>query len=310
MGVTSTKILGHFSNILVVLFLENRPFLRRFLPKPNNLLSPLIFFGKLKSGVSVVILGPKLRVLSTKRATFQKCARGSNTHPYLKNGIFWGWSNGKVVALGVLVICPHWNLRFQNKKLTFCPKLSRFWVPGGPAGQCCLIGSLIWKYQKFCSQYWIDYSGLTINYSIMEFTDCRKIELSWVDWLMCDSIKWLVLTFSGFVQLSKTWWGTKTCWLNDWSDWLRRRGGALGWRGCGGAGYWLQVIQHFGVWWNSRFHNLLRFQPGGQLLVSVMGGFRLFIWNFWFSRSRHLRPCQRSRSVSVPRCCNRCQAYH
>ena len=68
--------------------------------------------------------------------------------------------------------------------------------------------------------------------------------LSWVDWLMSDSIKWLVLTFSGFVQLSKMWWGTKTCWLNDWSDWLRR-GGALGQRGCGGAGYWLEVIQHF-----------------------------------------------------------------
>ena len=88
---------------------------------------------------------------------------------------------------------PHWNLRFQNKKLTYCTKLSKFWAPGGPAGQCCLIGSLIWKCQKFCSQYWIDYSRLTINYSFMfdfnsltetlhlEFTDCRKIvELSWL----------------------------------------------------------------------------------------------------------------------------------
>ena len=166
----------------------------------------------------------------------QKCCR---------SGIFKGHS----IVLNLTTCSPfvpyhwrcmhHWNLRFQNKKLTFCPKLSKFWAPGGPAGQCCLIGSLIWKYQKFCSQYWIDYSGLTINYSIMfdfnsltetlhlEFTDCRKIELSWVAWLMCDSIKWLVLTFSGFVQLSKMWWGTKTCWLNDWSDWLRRGGGEL-----------------------------------------------------------------------------------
>ena len=118
-------------------------------------------------------------------------------------------------------------------------KKSKFWAPGGPAGQCCLIGSLIWKCQKFCSQYWIDYSGLTINYSFMfDFNSltetlhrCSRIAeklLSWVDWLMCDSIKWLVLTFSGFVQLSKMWWGTKTCWLNDWSDWLRRGGGSSG----------------------------------------------------------------------------------
>ena len=201
-------------------------------------------------------------------------------------------------------------------------KKSKFWAPGGPAGQCCLIGSLIWKYQKFCSQYWIDYSGLTINYSIMfdfnsltetlhlEFTDCRKIELSWVDWLMCDSIKWLVLTFSGFVQLSKMWWGTKTCWLNDWSDWLRRGGGgALGQRGCGGAGYWLQVIQHFRSVMKLQISQFTKISTWRTVACECDRKLSLVHLDFLILQI-HLRPCQRSRSVSVPWCCNRCQAYH
>ena len=110
-----------------------------------------------------------------------------------KRNYFWGWVQWKSCSPGRIDDMPNWNLQFQNKKLTFCPELSKFGVLGSPAGQCCLIGSLIWKYQKFCSQYWIDYSGLTINYAIMfdfksltetlhlEFTDCRKIvELSWL----------------------------------------------------------------------------------------------------------------------------------
>ena len=186
----------------------------------------------------------------------------------------------------------------------------------------CLFGSLIWRYQKFCSQYWIDYSGLTINYSIMfdfnsltetlhlEFTDCRKIELSWVDWLMCDSIKWLVLTFSGFVQLSKMWWGTKTCWLNDWSDWLRRGGGELwGSEDVGELDIDWKWSNIFGVWWNWRFLNLLRFQPGRTVACECDWKLSLVHLDFLILQI-HLRPCQRSRSVSVPWCCNRCQAYH
>ena len=39
----------------------------------------------------------------------------------------------------------------------------------------------------------------------------------------------------------------------------------------------------FNGWWNCRLHNLLGFQPGGQLLVNVIRSFCLFIWNFWNS---------------------------
>ena len=142
---------------------------------------------------------------------------------------------------------------------------------------------------------------------------CSRIAeelLSWVDWLMCDSIKWLVLTFSGFVQLSKMWWGTKTCWLNDWSDWLRRGGGELwGSEDVGELDIDWKWSNIFVVWWNWRFLNLLRFQPGRTVACECDWKLSLVHLDFLILQL-HLRPCQRSRSVSVPWCCNRCQAYH
>ena len=49
---------------------------------------------------------------------------------YLRNGNFyWGGSNGKVLALGVLVICPtDKNPDFKTKKMTYGPKFQFCWV--------------------------------------------------------------------------------------------------------------------------------------------------------------------------------------
>ena len=47
MGVVSTKnqFSANIMKFLAIFFLENRPFLRQFLPEPNYLLSPFIFSG-------------------------------------------------------------------------------------------------------------------------------------------------------------------------------------------------------------------------------------------------------------------------
>ena len=47
----------------------------------------------------------------------------------LETQFFWGGLNGKVVAQGILVICPvDKNSRLLFKKLTFGPKYLNFWV--------------------------------------------------------------------------------------------------------------------------------------------------------------------------------------
>ena len=46
-------------------------------------------FGKLKTGASFVIIGPKLRVFSTKCATFQKRALIPENNPYLGQRIIF-----------------------------------------------------------------------------------------------------------------------------------------------------------------------------------------------------------------------------
>ena len=61
MGVISAKkcflaILVRFSDIF---FTENRPSLHQFLPKPKKSSTTIDIFGKLKSEMSFVILGPK-----------------------------------------------------------------------------------------------------------------------------------------------------------------------------------------------------------------------------------------------------------
>ena len=73
MGVTARKIkfwsfIKFFGPFLMK---KKQPFLRQFLPELNFYIT-IYIFGKLKSGESFVILGPKLKVLSTKRCYFSK----------------------------------------------------------------------------------------------------------------------------------------------------------------------------------------------------------------------------------------------
>ena len=81
----------------------------------NSLRSPITFYHhhilrKLKSAASFVILGPKLRILSTKRVTFQ-----NGTVPASRKRIFFqGGSIEEVVTLGVLGDMPY---AFWPKKL-------------------------------------------------------------------------------------------------------------------------------------------------------------------------------------------------
>ena len=56
---------------------KNQPFLRQFLPELNFYIT-IYIVGKLKSGESFVILGPKLRVLSLKHGI---CFEDSGTPP-------------------------------------------------------------------------------------------------------------------------------------------------------------------------------------------------------------------------------------
>ena len=82
--------------------------------------------------------------------------------------IFWGGPHGKVVAPGILGICPlDKNRNSKTKKLTFGPEYIQIlesrlhiFVPCGQlephrsmfsTRKRCLIGSLIWGYQKFYS---------------------------------------------------------------------------------------------------------------------------------------------------------------
>ena len=84
-----------------------------------------------------------------------------------KENFFWGGPNGKVVALGIMVICPaDKNCNYQTKNWILAPNIQIFgskkhiFVPSGQVGphqsmfssrKRYLIGSLIWGYQKFCS---------------------------------------------------------------------------------------------------------------------------------------------------------------
>ena len=83
-----------------------------------------------------------------------------------KQNFVRGGSNWKVIAPGVLVICPLDKNRGSTKKLSFGPKYQSLGVkivhfcPSGPLGPCqsmfstqkrCFIGSPIWGYQQFCS---------------------------------------------------------------------------------------------------------------------------------------------------------------
>ena len=84
-----------------------------------------------------------------------------------KRNFFWGGSHGKVLALGVLVICPvHKNRSSKFFFLLFAPNIRilrsklNIFVPRSlfeprrsmfSTQKRCLIGSLIWGYQKFCS---------------------------------------------------------------------------------------------------------------------------------------------------------------
>ena len=102
MGVTArNRLLALLMHILGEKIWKKGP-----LSELNNLQSPLLFFGKLKSGASFVILGPKLTLLSAK-CYFPKMGLSPRKSPYLGNRIvFGGGSKGKVVAPSVLVICP------------------------------------------------------------------------------------------------------------------------------------------------------------------------------------------------------------
>ena len=102
-------------------------------------------FRKLKHDVSFVDLGQKLRVVallsrhSPKMAKIQEEPwKTTRTSEMKKNR---SRSNGKIVALGVLVICIVDKNRSPKKY--FWPQVSKFWGskfdifgPGGPAGRC------------------------------------------------------------------------------------------------------------------------------------------------------------------------------
>ena len=71
MGVTARKIkfwsfIKFFGPFLMK---KKQPFLRQFLPELNFYIT-IYIVGKLKSGESFVILGPKLRVLSLKHGIY------------------------------------------------------------------------------------------------------------------------------------------------------------------------------------------------------------------------------------------------
>ena len=98
--------------------------------------------------------------------------------------------------------------------------------------------------------------------------------LSWVDWLMSD-LSWLLVDLSSCPRcgggrrhvgwmIDQIGWGEGELWGSEDVGELD-----IDWK-------WSNI---FNGWWNCRLHNLLGFQPGGQLLVNVMGSFRLFIWN-------------------------------
>ena len=60
---------GHLLNFWAFSYEKDQPFLRQFLPELNFYIT-IYIFGKLKSGESFVILGPKLRVLSLKHGIY------------------------------------------------------------------------------------------------------------------------------------------------------------------------------------------------------------------------------------------------
>ena len=98
----------------------------------------------------------------------QKQGWAPKNEPYLGNGnFFWGGPNGKVVAPGILVICPvNKNCDYYIKNWLFAPNIQIFGSKKhifAPSGQLelhrsmfstqkmCLIVFLIWRYQKFYS---------------------------------------------------------------------------------------------------------------------------------------------------------------
>ena len=242
-------IFGHFSEIFAIFY-------------GKTALSPSILASTKKFSITVNILGKlksrefrwswtKIKDICPSVAHSPKMAKiwdePQRTTCTMEKKYFWCGSNGNVVAQGVLVICPIEICGSKTKSWLFALSYQNFGVPGGPAGQCFFIGSWYENTKTFAPNI-----GLTIVGWLSTMLLCLILtvwlkptfgvhglpKFFWVE--LTDSC----LTFSGFVQLSKMWWGTKTCWLNDWSDWLRR-GGALGQRGCGVAGYWLEVFQHF-----------------------------------------------------------------
>ena len=80
----------------------------------------------MKSGASFVILEPKLMVLPTKRATFQKWAWAPNIAPFSKTEFVRGGPNEKVVAQGIVVICPIDKNHDHYTKIDFWPQISKF----------------------------------------------------------------------------------------------------------------------------------------------------------------------------------------
>ena len=115
---------------------------------------------------------PKLRVLIIakwhKRKTAQKRDEPQKMTHSSETEFFWGGSNGKVVALGVLVKCPVDDYHDSKTKNCLLPQISKFWGPNctfsslmanwSSTGQyfhhekgASSVPSLIWGFQKFYS---------------------------------------------------------------------------------------------------------------------------------------------------------------
>ena len=119
---------------------------------------------------------------------------------------FWGGPNGKVVAPGVLVICPGDKDRgSKTKKWLLAPNTRILWsklhifFPSGPlepgrsifsTQKGCLIGSLIWGNQKFYSlppkkmdfsaQNWHSWPNMGIVLPIWSYARCpTKKQCEW-----------------------------------------------------------------------------------------------------------------------------------
>ena len=81
--------------------------------------------------------GPKLRVLIPLKWERSETAKNRGEPrkmpPSSEMEILLGWSQWKVVAPGILVICPvDKNRNYHTKKFTFCPKYPNFWVKIAP----------------------------------------------------------------------------------------------------------------------------------------------------------------------------------